>query len=75
MTLGKCLFIGAHLDDIEISCGGTILSKLVKEASVLVLSNSEIKYKEKIIRNKLKAYEYFEKSKVYKIILTDSSKL
>ena len=51
----KVLVIGAHHDDIELGCGGTI-AKLIKDGAkvtAIVISNSEIRdQKNKIIRSK-----------------------
>lgn len=51
----KILVLGAHYDDIELGCGGTI-AKLIKEGSevtTVIISNSEIRNaKNKVIRSK-----------------------
>lgn len=51
----KILVLGAHYDDIELGCGGTI-ARLIKEGAdvtAVIISNSEIKdEKNKIIRSK-----------------------
>ena len=41
----KILFIGAHFDDVELGCGGTIkyFTKSNHNVKILILSNSEIK--------------------------------
>ena len=49
------IVIGAHHDDIEMGCGGT-LAKLIKNGSsvdVIILTDSEIKFKNKILRSKI----------------------
>jgi len=49
----KIMFIGAHYDDLEIGCGGTILKyKNISEISYLIVTDSIIKKKKKTIRNK-----------------------
>ncbi len=59
----KVLFIGAHFDDIELACAGTILEfiKLRYTIKILIISNSEIKSIEnkKILRNKITAKKEF----------------
>ena len=59
----KILFIGAHFDDVELGCGGTIKLFIKKKYNVkiLILTNSEIKSLEKnsIIRDKKKAKKEF----------------
>ena len=51
----KILLIGAHYDDIELGCGGTI-AKLIKQGAdvtAIIITDSEIKNeKNKIIRSK-----------------------
>ena len=62
----KILFIGAHFDDVELGCGGTIkyFTKKKDIVKILVVSNSEIKNikNKNIIRNKNKAKQEFLKS-------------
>lgn len=49
----KILFIGAHYDDLELGCGGTIL-KYQKNSEIhyLIATDSEIKRDKKIVRSK-----------------------
>ncbi len=59
----KILFIGAHFDDVELGCGGTILNFVKKkyDVKILVLTNSEIKNinDKLILRSKLTAKREF----------------
>ena len=49
----KIIAVGAHFDDIEMGCGGTI-AKLAKsnEVTVIVICDSEIRFGRKILRSK-----------------------
>ena len=59
----KILFIGAHFDDVELGCGGTILNFVKKkyDVKILILTNSEIKNinDNSIVRSKLTAKKEF----------------
>jgi len=49
----KILFIGAHYDDLELGCGGTMLKyQKSSEIHYLIVTDSEIKRNKKIIRSK-----------------------
>ena len=52
----KILFIGAHFDDVELGCGGTIkkFNKLGYKTKIFVISHSEIREikNNKILRDK-----------------------
>ena len=73
-NIKKILYIGSHLDDIEIGCGGTLLKNRNKKNYFLILTNSEYKNNGKLIRSKDAAEKSFQKvrSKVkitkYKIL-------
>lgn len=77
----KILFIGCHFDDIELGCAGTILRLEDKEVSFLILTNSEIINKKKIIRSKIQAKKYFLSSinkmkiKKYKLLNLETNNL
>ena len=59
----KILFIGAHFDDVELGCGGTIkyFTKSNHNVKILILSNSEIKNlsDKVIVRDRNKAKQEF----------------
>ena len=59
----KILFIGAHFDDVEIGCGGSIKKfiKLGHKIKILVISHSEIRNikNNKIIRDRIVAKNEF----------------
>jgi LmbE family N-acetylglucosaminyl deacetylase len=57
----KILYIGSHLDDIEIGCGGTLIKNLKKKNYFLILTDSEYKNKNKTIRTKESAEKSFKK--------------
>lgn len=67
----KCLFLGAHCDDIEIGCGGTIL-RLMKEYKItymkwIVFTSNSIRAKEAI-----RSAEYFlEGTVAHEIVIKD----
>lgn len=59
----KILFIGAHQDDLEIACGGTILNyQKYSEIHYLIVTDSIIKNK-KVIRNKRSVKKNFTEIK------------
>lgn len=62
----KILFIGAHYDDVELGCGGSIkkFNKFGHKTKILVISNSEIRdiKNNKILRSKISAKKEFLKS-------------
>lgn len=66
MNKKKALFIGAHFDDLEIACGGTIqaLVKNKYQVYIQIITSSEIISldQKKELRNSIQAKENFKKS-------------